>query len=170
MRRRSGLTLAEVLVTALIFSLLLVIVVGLQASMSRLSHREDLRDEAHRNVNQGLAHLEELLLRSRVLEPAPGSLAPTPGARLQTGDPARLDAAGLPILEDITLTLTSAGDLLQVDAAGRPRRVASLGPAGQSEFAWLPNGLLRVTLRYARTPGKIEAEASQEWLLPNQSI
>lgn len=167
--RQRALTLPEVLVTSFLFAIVLVVVIGLQASMSRLSAREDVRDEARRNVNTGLAHLEDLLVRSRVTDPAPGAPGPVSQLRLQVGTPDQVDAAGLPILQDVRLEQALNGDLLEVDAAGRPRRLASLGAAGQVEFEWLPTGLLRVTLVYARVPGKVEYRGSEELLLPNQS-
>lgn len=167
--RQRALTLPEVLITSLLFAILLVVVIGLQASMSRLSAREDVRDEARRNVNTGLAHLEDLLVRSRVTDPAPGTPGPVSRLRLQTGTPDQVDASGLPLLQDVELEQAANGDLLQRDAAGRPRRLASLGAAGRAEFEWLPDGLLRVTLIYARNPGREEYRGSEELLLPNQS-
>lgn len=165
--RPRGLTLAELLVTAAVFAALLVIVVGLQLSMARLNRQEDQRDLARRNVIVAMSHVGSLLGRSRVSAPAPGSPAAgqadlrVPAASGQTAP------NGEPVLEDHQLRLDAGGNLQLIGPAGS-RRLASLGAAGTVELEWLPSGLLRVRVVYARQSGVPLGEAVQEFVVPNQ--
>lgn len=165
--RPRGLTLAELLVTAAVFAALLVIVVGLQVSMTRLNRQEDQRDLARRNVIVAMTHMGALLGRSRVSSPAPGS--PAAGqADLRVPAPSgQVSPNGEPVLEDHQLRLDPGGNLQLIGPAG-PRRLASLGASGSIELEWLPSGLLRVRVVYARQPGAPLGEAVQEFAVPNQ--
>ena len=90
MRRSAGTTLAELLVAMLLFSLLMVLILGFYIEGSRVSSRQDKYSASYRRVLQVLDRVDTLLAFARVYQVAADQVqfAPLPaGSPLALGRP-----------------------------------------------------------------------------------
>ena len=176
-----GLSLAEVLVVAAIFSGLLVSLVAVQIVARRVSVQHEHRSEVYRSAWLGVQYISAELAASVVdpVDPSAGQVDYHPLLMNPSGQPTFSSVTGEMVhqAEVVSIFRRADGWLVRRQASLNPseRKLAFLGSQGSCRFERVPGQCdllkFRVLARFAssRDQGLVrEVQAESQLLLPNQ--